>query len=492
MKKHAVVIGSGIGGLASAIRLAHAGFDVSVYEKNAVLGGKVHSKTLGAYRFDMGPSVFTEPHLVDELLGLASKPVSFSYSLLPESCRYFFSDGQQIVLKSGTSGTKASLTNDLNEDPIAVESYLERISKNYRLLRPVFIESSLHRWSDWFNRALVPAILNIPFYGLFQSMDRWAKKRFKNPKTVQMLNRFATYNGSDPYQTPGLLSIIGHLELNIGAFFPEGGMVSISQSLIEAAKSLGVSFYEESPVSEIKHERGRVSGVCVKGKAIPADVVVCNADVHYVYETLLPGIKPPSRILQQEMSSSAIVFYWGIKKKFDALGVHNILFAEDYEAEFNAIFKEDRILSDPTVYIHISSKMEPTDAASYGENWFVMVNAPIDRGQDWPSIVTELRQQVLIKLQKQLGEDVAPWIEEEFVNDPTTLATQYNGKAGSIYGNSSNSKMAAFYRHPNAAFRLKGLYFSGVTVHPGGGIPLAIQGAKIVERMVHADFKGAI
>ncbi|MFN5888395.1 MAG: phytoene desaturase family protein, partial [Flavobacteriales bacterium] len=142
MKKHAVVIGSGIGGLASAIRLAHAGFDVSVYEKNAVLGGKVHSKTLGAYRFDMGPSVFTEPHLVDELLGLASKPVSFSYSLLPESCRYFFSDGQQIVLKSGTSGTKASLTNDLNEDPIAVESYLERISKNYRLLRPVFIESS--------------------------------------------------------------------------------------------------------------------------------------------------------------------------------------------------------------------------------------------------------------------------------------------------------------------------------------------------------------
>lgn len=490
MKQQAVVIGSGIGGLASAIRLARAGFNVSVYEKNKVLGGKVHSKKLGNYRFDMGPSVFTEPQLVQELLDLAPQKVDFSYERLPESCRYFFSDGQRIVLKAGTEGTLQSIAEQLQEDPASVRAYLHRISKNYHLLKPVFLESSLHRRSDWLSRSLLPAIKNIPHYGLFSTLDQWSKKRFKNPKTVQILNRFATYNGSDPYQTPGLLSIIGHLELNVGAFFPKGGMVAISEALIEAARQLGVTFHVDSPVSQIRHERGAVKGIFVKEEFVSASLVVCNADVHYVYGSLIQGIKPPVRILRQEMSSSAIVFYWGIKKKVPSLGVHNIFFSEQYQAEFKAIFKEKRILSDPTVYVHISSKMESTDAPDHGENWFVMVNAPVDSGQHWANVVAEVRKNVLIKLEKLLGEDVEPWIEEEYINDPTTLALQYNGKAGSIYGNSSNSRMSAFYRHPNAAFALNGLYFAGVTVHPGGGIPLAIQGAKIVERMVRADFKG--
>lgn len=492
MRRHAIVIGSGIGGLSSAIRLAHAGFSVSVFEKNDILGGKVHSKKLGAYRFDMGPSVFTEPELVQELLNLSPQKIDFSYKLLPESCRYFFSDGQRVILKSGTEGTIEALANELKEDPEKVKAYLRKISKNYKLLSPVFIASSLHRWSHWFKWSLFPAIVGIPRYGLIKTMNQWSNKHFKNPKTVQILNRFATYNGSDPYQTPGLLSIIGHLELNIGAFFPKGGIVSISQSLVEAAESLGVNFHINSPVSEIFHQNGAVTGVRIKNDLIPADLVVCNADVHYVYENLIKGIKPPVRILSQEMSSSAIVFYWGIKKNFPSLGVHNIFFSSKYEEEFNAIFKERRIISDPTIYIHISSKMEPKDAPEHGENWFVMVNAPIDSGQEWSKVVSEVKSNVLLKLQECLGEHISSYIEEEYINDPSTLAGQYNGKAGSIYGNSSNSRMSAFYRHPNDAFRVKGLYFSGVTVHPGGGIPLAIQGAKIVERMVRSDFKGVI
>ena len=202
----------------------------------------------------------------------------------------------------------------------------------------------------------------------------------------------------------------------------------------------------------------------------------------------MPQVKRPSKILRQELSSSAVVFYWGVKKEFKELGVHNIFFTEDYKEEFKAIFDSKTLIEDPTIYLHISSKAEPSDAPSGCENWFVMVNAPVNIGQDWATLVEQLRDNIINKLNRALSVDIAPFIETEYINDPVKLETVYNGKGGSIYGNSSNSALAAFYRHPNHAPTVKGMYFAGVTVHPGGGIPLAINGAKIVERMVREDF----
>ena len=488
MKIKVAVIGSGVGGLASAIRLAKLGVDVTVFEKNSFVGGKVHSRTFSGYRFDMGPSVFTEPHLIQELVRLATNVKAFEYKSLDESGRYFYPDGTQLEMKSGTNGTIKVLTKDLHEDKRKVIQYLERIKKNYKSLHPVFIETSLHRLSHWLNLSLIPAILNIPKYGLFTTMNGFSKRYFKNPKTIQLLNRYATYNGSDPFQTPGLLSIIGHLELNIGSYFPNGGMVSISRKLEDTARSLGVKFELDAPVQSIRISDGKVLGVIVKEEFFQASIVVSNVDVHYTYETLMPSVKRPIKILAQEMSSSAVVFYWGINRSFKELGVHNVFFSSDYQAEFNAIFKQKVLFSDPTVYIHISAKVEPGDAPLGCENWFVMVNAPINQGQDWGVMVKELKENVLMKLSKQLKTDVSSYIQTEYINDPIKLQQTYNGKAGSIYGNSSNSSMAAFYRHPNHAPSVKGMYFAGVTVHPGGGIPLALNGAKIVERMARETF----
>lgn len=488
MKKNVIVIGSGVGGLATAIRLANSGFKVKVFEKNSFIGGKVHSRIFDGFRFDMGPSVFTEPHLIVDLVQLADNPVPFSFESLPESGRYFYEDGTRIIVPSGTDGTLKVLVNDLKEDPEKTKKYLKRIARNYRALYPVFIETSLHRWRHLLTSSMWKAIGNIPKYGLLTTMNGFSKRYFKQEKTVQLLNRFATYNGSDPYQTPGLLSIIGHLELNVGSFFPKGGMVSITRKLEEVARSLGVEFVVDAEVQSVETENGRVKGVLVHGVFEPAEIVVSNVDVHHTYERLLPHVQRPKKILGQEMSSSAIVFYWGIGREFPELGVHNVFFSSDYRAEFESIFKRKAMFNDPTVYIHISSKVEPTDAPAGGENWFVMVNAPVDSGQDWDSLVHELRQNVVCKLSKNLNVDIEPFIRTEFINDPIKLQQTYNGKGGSIYGNSSNSSMAAFYRHPNFAPTLKGLYFAGVTVHPGGGIPLALNGAKIVERLVKEDF----
>ncbi len=492
MKEQVIVIGSGVGGMAAAIRLAKLGHEVTVLEKNSFFGGKVNSRSFNGFRFDMGPSVFTEPQLIRELVELGINQEPFEYQALPESFRYFFSDGSRHTLPTGMEATKKVLITEFNEDPRKVHTYLNRVKKNYKVLKPVFIETTLHRFSHLFNKNLIPAILNIPRYGLLMSMNGFSKRFFKNPHSVQLMNRFATYNGSSPFKTPGLLSIIGHLEFNEGIFFPKGGMVNITQCLEKAARSLGVNFQSETTVQSIETKNNCIVGVYASDKFYSASIVVSNVDVHFTYETLLPRVRRPKRILNQELSSSAVVFYWGITKEFKELGVHNVFFTKDYPGEFKAIFDSKTMVDDPTVYIHVSSKVEPTDAPSGCENWFVMVNAPVNIGQDWDVLVAVLRTHVINKLNRSLGVDLAPLIATEYINDPIKLQHVYNGKGGSIYGNSSNSKLAAFLRHPNHAPAVKGLYFAGVTVHPGGGIPLALNGAKIVQRMVKEDFKGSV
>lgn len=483
------VIGSGIGGLSSAIRLAKLGLKVSVFEANEFIGGKVNEQWLGSYRFDMGPSVFTEPELIEELLTLVNKDKSvFPYRRLEESCRYFFEDGQQVVVPSGMEKVAETFQTAFGESSSRTFRFLNRLSRNYQALYPVFIEASLHRRKQWMNRGIWKAIARIPFYGMTTSMSKVNRRQFKNPKSAQLLNRMATYNGSSPYRTPGLLNIISHLEFNEGPAMPVGGMARISQTLHQLCLELGVTFYLGERVEEIRHDNQQVTGIRTTKQDFPCELVVSNMDVHFTYERLLKGLHYPAKILNQEKSSSAIVFYWGMKTNFDQLGVHNIFFAKDYRGEFDSIFHTKTRFADPTIYVHITSKVEKADAPEEGENWFVMVNAPINVGQDWDEFVSQTRQSCIAKLSKALGKDIAPYIEVEAHTDPRKIEAVYFGKQGSIYGNSSNSAFSAFYRHPNFSKTLKGLYFAGVTVHPGGGIPLALNSAKIVARCVKEDF----
>jgi len=485
----AIIIGSGVGGLSTAIRLAKKGIKVQVFEANSFPGGKVNSKQIGDYRFDMGPSVFTEPHLIDELIELAGvENTNFNYHQLKESCRYFFSDQQQITVYPNPEKVASTFAKELGEDKKVVLAYFNRQKKNYEAVYPVFISVSLHRISHWMNRSFFKAISRLFKYGLNSSMHFVNSKTFKNKKTVQILDRMATYNGSTPYKTPGMLNIISHLEFNEGPAMPVGGMVSISNTLYDLCLKLGVTFHFEEKVVSILHTNNTIIGVeTTKGK-YESEIIVSNMDVHFTYEKLLKNYKVPKLNLNQEKSSSAIVFYWGIKKHFPQLGVHNIFFAKDYEQEFKAIFETKEVYNDPTIYVHITSKIEKTDAPATGENWFVMINSPINVGQNWDEEISKLRSRIVRKLSKALNVSIEDLIEVEEINEPRKIESIYNGKQGSIYGNSSNSKFAAFFRHPNFSKNLKGLYFAGVTVHPGGGIPLALNSAKIVERCVAEDF----
>jgi phytoene dehydrogenase-like protein len=204
---------------------------------------------------------------------------------------------------------------------------------------------------------------------------------------------------------------------------------------------------------------------------------------------LLPAKYAPERLWKTERSSSALIFYWGINRKFPQLELHNILFSEDYRDEFDHIFKRKEICGDPTVYIFISSKVVKEDAPGDGENWFVMINTPVNEGQDWDEQVRSARQTIIRKINRNLNTDIEKFIEHEHVVNPVTIERNTGSAQGAIYGTSSNNPFAAFLRHPNRRKAIRGLYFAGGSVHPGGGIPLCLASAAIVAETIMKDEK---
>ncbi len=490
--KKAIIIGSGIAGLATAIRLAVQGFEVTVYEKNDQPGGKLTAFKKEGYHFDAGPSLFTQPQNIEELFALANEPINkyFTYHPVDIACKYFYENGKIVQAYTDKNLLAQELKEQLNEAPEKVTQYLQASEKLYENIGTIFLNHSLHKLTTWLHKRIGKALASVKPGYLFQSLHHYNSKHFTSPEAIQLFDRFATYNGSNPYKAPGMLSLIPHLEQNLGTFYPTGGMISITNALYQLALKKGVAFHFNCPVQSIIHKNNVAEGIVVNNENVAADIVVSNVDVYFTYKKLLNNNKA-EKILQQERSSSAIIFYWGIKKQFPQLQLHNIFFSNNYQQEFDAIFKQNIIAADPTVYINITAKMEASQAPAGKENWFVMVNAPANIGQDWDSIKATLRNSITEKVSRILGEDISTLIETEQTLDPISIEAQTASYMGSLYGTSSNSKWAAFLRHPNFSGNIKGLYFCGGSTHPGGGIPLCLKSAKIVSGLIEADLKNS-
>ena len=467
----AAVIGSGVGGLAVAIRLAAKGYRVTVFEQDKRVGGKLNELRMDAFRFDTGPSLFTLPNLVDELFAIAGKegPNLFKYRKLENVTRYFYPDGK--VLNSWANPERFAQEAEivLNEPTENILSYLKECEDLYRLTSNMFIYSPFPTWKGFTSNEAKEIGKNLKKLKAFETMHRVNSRSFTQEQTVQLFNRFATYNGSNPYKAPGTLTIIPHLEHNVGAYFPEKGMYSIAQSMQELAVNLGVKFELGCPVQRIDYKNGKILGLTANGASDSYDIVVNNTDIFNAYPKLMPKRKLSWFYKRQKPSSSALIFYWGVKGNYPKLDLHNILFSSDYPGEFK-ILDGKNISTDPTVYIFISSKLVSADAPEGHENWFVMVNAPEDCGQNWDEIVKITRESIIKKIKTDLGIDIEPNILCEDILTPPIIEQKTGSYRGALYGISSNNKFAAFSRHPNKSRSIEGLYFVGGSVHPGGGI----------------------
>ena len=489
--KKASVIGAGIGGLAIAVRLAVNGYKVNVFESNSYPGGKAAEFKTKGFRFDKGPSLLTMPEKIDELFLLAGRTPRdyFKYSKINESCRYFYEDGTVIKAYSDVMKFSEELFNQTKTPKHQTINYLKENEFIFKATSYLFLEKSLHKLKTYLSFKVLFSALKIPFLNLFSTMNEINSKRFKNEKVVQIFNRYATYNGSDPYLAPGVLNSISNLEFKRGAFSADNGMSTIPKSIYKLALELGVGFYFNSSVEEIRIDENEVEGVVVGKDLYSSDLVVCNTDIYYIYNKLLPKKYSLKQQKNSERSSSAIIFYWGIDKVFDKLQLHNILFTQSYKNEFKHIRGGISIYEDPTIYINITSKKKTSDAPKNSENWFVMINVPYNKDQDWDKLVMKSKKNIIKKINRVLNISIEDNIVCENVIDPRNIESETHSFKGALYGTSSNTKGAAFFRHPNFSKEIKGLYFCGGSVHPGGGIPLVLSSAKIVDELIKRDYE---
>lgn len=484
--KNAIVVGAGIAGLAAAIRLQSAGIKTKVFEKNSYPGGKLTEFTKNGYRFDMGPSLFTMPQFVEDLFKASNKNISeyFDYDKKEVVCNYFYDDRTTFSALANKEkfAKNAAKTFDVKEEQII--KYFDRSKRKYDLTHTLFLEKSIHKVSTYLSLNTLKAIVNIRSLDISTTLHDYNKSEFSDPKLIQLFDRFATYNGSSPYKTPGIMSMIPHLEQYYGTFFPKGGMHSITESLFHLAKDIGVDFQFNQEVEKIIIKNKTAVGIKLSDKSILSDVVVSNSDVVPTYRRLLKDQKAPVKTLQQDRSSSALIFYWGIQKEFPQLDLHNIFFSKDYQKEFDTIFNQKNVGDDVTVYVNITSKEESSDAPKGSENWFVMVNVPSNTNQDWDEIIKRTRKNVIEKLSKILNVQLTDLIDFEEILDPRKIEANTMSYQGALYGASSNEKFSAFLRHPNFSQSISNLYFCGGSVHPGGGIPLCLLSGKIVSELI--------
>jgi phytoene desaturase len=282
------IIGAGVGGLASAVRFANQGHNVTVFEANSHAGGKINNLQLGGFRWDMGPSVFTGPEYLKQLYDLCDEDFEkFAYFELENSFNYFFSDGQRFTLPKNRKALLDTFERELGEDPSIIEKYLKKSGENYKSIAPVFIESSLHRLNHVLTRKLFKALSRLPKYKLSKTMNDENKLKFKNPKTTQIFNRYATYNGSSPYKAPAMLNMIQHLEMNVGIFLPKNGMVQIARSIQKLAEGQDAQFRFNEKVEEILYEKKKITGLKTSKGNYDFDIVVSNMDVEFTYKHLL-------------------------------------------------------------------------------------------------------------------------------------------------------------------------------------------------------------
>ncbi|HKK25804.1 MAG TPA: phytoene desaturase family protein [Gracilimonas sp.] len=484
------VIGAGIGGMSIAGILASRGHIVEVYEKNETIGGKMNEIRAEGFRFDTGPSLLTMPYLLEKFFNECGEDIEDHLELIPLDpvCKYFYQDGIVFNNFEDRQDTMKEIRSFSKDDAESYSEFLDHAADLYEKTADAFIFNPLYSLKDLRKLDL------FSFFGIdaFSSVADKVDEKFESEYLRKFFKRFTTYNGSSPYQAPATLNVIPHVELNQGGFYVKGGMYKVAESLFNVAVKNGVSFHFNSSVTSIVVKDGNASGLGVSdGRKINADLVVANSDATETIANLIPDedIRSSKKIKATsiEPSCSGFVMLLGIENHYEQLVHHNIFFSEDYEYEFEQIFKEKVMPEDPTIYIANTSFSDPSHAPENGSNLFILVNAPyLSDSYNWDAQTVRYGDKIIDVLEARGLKGLSDHIHYREHITPKDFYTKYLSNKGSIYGTSSNNLFSAFVRPRNKSRDIGKLYLVGGSTHPGGGIPLVVQSAfnalKLIER----------
>ena len=489
------VVGAGIGGMSAAARLAKQGHQVTVFENSDQSGGKCRTEWFGDYAFDTGPSLLTLPAVFRDLFLKTGKRIEHVLDISPvdPAFNYNFADGSKVTFPN-LSNPKTYQEIEKSFGISASQSWrqiIERSEKMWEASRDSFIESELTSiWPLLLRKNLINQINQI---SPFTSLRSLSEKLNLDPHLKMIIDRYATYTGSDPRSAPAVLLTIAFVESTFGAWHIKGGIGQLSVALEQRCRDLGVDFQFKSLVTKILVERNKVEGVVLsEGKIIKSDLVVSNSDAEYTFNSLIGNEVSSARGERRKLKSATkslagFSLLLGLdNKKSKPVDVkhHNVYFPENYDLEFDQIFTQKVPVTDPTIYLCAPKDSSMVKGADK-DAWFVLVNAPRhepESGWDWKHGGQEYAQKIISKMD-DLGLNVTNRLDFMEYRTPADLENYAMAPGGSIYGTSSNSPVSAFLRARNRS-KVKGLFCVGGSAHPGGGLPLVGISAEIVAKAI--------
>ena len=489
------VVGAGIGGMSAAARLAKQGHQVTVFENSDQSGGKCRTEWFGDYAFDTGPSLLTLPAVFRDLFLKTGKRIEHVLDISPvdPAFNYNFADGSKVTFPN-LSNPKTYQEIEKSFGISASQSWrqiIERSEKMWEASRDSFIESELTSiWPLLLRKNLINQVNQI---SPFTSLRSLSEKLNLDPHLKMIIDRYATYTGSDPRSAPAVLLTIAFVESTFGAWHIKGGIGQLSVALEQRCRNLGVDFQFKSLVTKILVERNKVEGVVLSdGKIIKSDLVVSNSDAEYTFNSLIGNEVSSARGERRKLKSATkslagFSLLLGLdNKKSKPVDVkhHNVYFPENYDLEFDQIFTQKVPVTDPTIYLCAPKDSSMVKGADK-DAWFVLVNAPRhepESGWDWKDGGQEYAQKIISKMD-DLGLNVTNRLDFMEYRTPADLENYAMAPGGSIYGTSSNSPVSAFLRARNRS-KVKGLFCVGGSAHPGGGLPLVGISAEIVAKAI--------
>lgn len=485
----AIVIGAGIGGIATAARLARRGFSVTVLEKNEKPGGRANQIIRDGHRFDTGPTLFLMPEVWEETFAALGERMSDHLQLkrIDPTYKVYFEDGVQLELTSDIGRMQPQLEKIEKSAFTNFLAFLAQGSRHYKLSLEKFLSRNFRTLFEYFSLRNLPLMFQLR---VLQKHYANTAKFFKDEHLRAAFTFQNMYLGLSPYDAPATFSLLQYTELAEGVWYPIGGMYRAIESLVGIAERLGVKFIYNAPVKRIIAKDSRVEGVIIEdNRQFSADVYVGNADLPYIYKELLPESAEAGRLDKKLYTCSTIMFYWGVDKRFPQIAHHNVLLGGEYHESFKRIFNDHELPAQPSFYVHAPARTDPSAAPNGQDTLYVLVpvgHLDDEHEQDWNTRVQRAREAVLSRLAKDMGiNDLEEHIKFEIVYQPKIWKERFNLEKGAAFGLSHNFMQVGYFRPRNRHAKYKNLYFAGASTHPGTGMPIVLLSAKLTtERIV--------
>jgi diapolycopene oxygenase len=491
--KRVVVVGAGLGGMSAAISLAADGRQVTVFEKNDHVGGKLNLLEKDGFSFDLGPSILTLPQYFEKLFAAHGKQMADYVNVrrLRPDWRNVFEDGTRIDLFPDPAETVRENDAVREEDAADLERFVAHSRRLYERMEPGYFDRGLD--TTWQMVRFYGPVSALFRFDLFSSIHDGVCRYVNNEYLQRILDFFIKYVGSSAYDAPAVLNLLPHVQSAFGLWYVDGGLYNLALGLRRLMEDAGVAIHLNKEVTGIRTDGGRTAGVrLADGTEHEADVVISNMEVIPAHRALLGETdRELARFRRFEPACSGLVLHLGVDREYPHLAHHNFFFSRDPKEHFRSVFRKKRLPEDPTIYLVAPARTDSTQAPPGSENIKILPHIPyVQDPPICPADYQALKERVLNKLERMGLEGLRRHVVVEHMWVPEDIERLYYSNRGAIYGVVADRWKNFGFKAPKASDRFDNLWFVGGSVNPGGGMPTALLSGQQAADMILESVKG--